>query len=66
MKEAIDRVLQAGRKHHVPAGFHSVPANVEEALMRQKQGFVFLGFSLDAIFLGDAVAKAMQELRDEN
>jgi 2-keto-3-deoxy-L-rhamnonate aldolase RhmA len=63
--DALNRVLEAGEKHRIPAGFHAVSSDPKEAVKRKKQGFKFLGFSLDSIFLGDAAIKAMQILRNE-
>lgn len=63
VKSAIDTILQAGKKHGIPAGFHSVSSSAQEAAVRREQGFVFLGFSLDSIFLGDAAMQAMRKLK---
>jgi 2-dehydro-3-deoxyglucarate aldolase len=59
---AIQAVLDAGKKFNIAAGFHSVPSDPEEADRRRRQGFVFLAFSVDSIFLGDAAIFAMNRL----
>ena len=64
--KAFQTVLDAGKKNGLPAGFHSVSSDPEEALERREQGFSFLGFSLDSIFLGDATISAMKHLKLDN
>jgi len=63
VKKAVNVVLEAGKKHGIPAGFHSVSSDPQEAIMYKNKGFKFLGFSLDSIFLGDAAISAMRKLR---
>ena len=63
VKAAIECVLQAAKRHNVPAGFHSVSSDFQEAQEREEQGFIFLGFSVDTIFLGDSAIKAMNQLK---
>jgi len=63
VQEAIGKVLQAGKKYGVPAGFHSVSSDPKEAMKYKNKGFKFLGFSLDSIFLGDAAISAMDMLK---
>jgi len=66
VEEAIHTVLEAGKKYNIPAGFHSVPSDWNEANKYRDQGFKILGFSVDSIFLGDAASSAMGKLkRDE-
>jgi hypothetical protein len=55
--------MQAGKKYNIPAGFHSVSSNPNEAFDRQKQGFIFLAFSTDAILLGDSSILAMKQIK---
>ncbi|MDP3726655.1 MAG: aldolase/citrate lyase family protein [bacterium] len=63
VKNAINKVLQAAKKYKITAGYHSVSSDPREALQRKRQGFKFLGFSLDTIFLGDAALRAMHALK---
>lgn len=63
--DAINIVIEAGKKHNIPAGFHSVSPDPHEAAERRKQGFVFLGFSVDAIFLGENAIKTMKHLKGD-
>lgn len=63
VEKAIARVMAAAKKRGIPAGYHSVSADPLMARKRIKQGFRFLGFSLDFIFLGTAAYDAMVALK---
>ncbi len=63
VKDALKTVMEAASRHNIPAGFHSVSSDPQEALKRINQGYNFLAFSLDSIFLGDAACRAMSELK---
>lgn len=63
VERAIQTVINAAKRHGIPAGFHSVSPDPKEALRRKKQGFKFLGFSLDTILLGDAAMKALKIIK---
>jgi 2-dehydro-3-deoxyglucarate aldolase len=62
---ALGTVMEAARRHNLPAGFHSVSSNPEEARRRRGEGYSFLAFSLDSIFLGDAACQAMSRLKEK-
>ena len=63
VKKAIETIIQAGKKYNIPAGFHSVSSNPNEAFDRQEQGFIFLAFSTDAILLADSSILAMKQIK---
>jgi len=63
VEAAIRKVLSAAKRHKIPAGYHSVPSAPQEAIKRKKQGFKFLGFSLDSIFLQEAAVDAMEIIK---
>ncbi len=63
VEKAIARVMAMAKKHGIPAGYHSVSADPQAARKRIKQGFRFLGFSLDSILLGTAAVDAMIVLK---
>ena len=65
VQQAINIILEAGEKHGITAGFHSVSSDPSEALLYKKKGFKLLGFSLDSIFLGDAAISALQKLKND-
>lgn len=61
--QAIDEIMLAARRHHLTAGFHSVSSSPAEASARIAQGFRFLAFSVDSIFLGDMAVSVLGRLR---
>ncbi len=63
--EAIDAIMKAAVKHRIPAGFHSVSSDPNEARRRRDQGFTFLAFSIDTIFLVDAALSALSKLKEK-
>ena len=65
VENAIKTALEYGKKHGITAGFHSVSSDPSEALLYKKKRFKLLGFSLDSIFLGDAVISAVQKMKTD-
>jgi len=63
--EALEKIMEAADRHGIPAGFHSVSSDPEEAKKRRVEGYKFLAFSLDTIFLGDAACNALLKLKGE-
>jgi 2-dehydro-3-deoxyglucarate aldolase len=63
VEAAVNKVIKAGERHHLPAGYHSVSSDPSMAKLRVRQGFKFLAFSLDSILLGDAAVSAMARIK---
>lgn len=63
--ESMEKVMKAANHYKIPAGFHSVSSDPMEAKKRREQGYKFLAFSLDTIFLSDAVRCALLKLKGE-
>lgn len=63
--KAIDRIRQAGLKHNIRSGFHSVWPESEEVSARLKEGYQILGVSFDMQFLIHSMNKLMQEIRQK-
>ncbi len=61
---ALQKVMEAAKHYNIPAGFHSVSSDPKEAIKRKKEGYTFLAFSVDTIFLSDAVNNALSILKD--
>jgi len=61
---ALEKLMEASIRHGISAGFHSASSNPDEARKLREQGYTFLGFGVDTIFLGDAVCDALAALRD--
>ena len=65
VENAIKTTLESGKKHGITAGFHSVSSDPSEALLYKKKGFKLLGFSLDSIFLNDAMISVVQKMKTD-
>jgi 2-dehydro-3-deoxyglucarate aldolase len=46
-----------------PAGFHVIPPEADMLNQKIKEGYLFLGFSLDTLFLGEKVRKELKEIK---
>lgn len=62
--DAVDRVLEASKKHRIPAGIHV--GNAETAKQRIAQGFQFIGLSSDEGFLRSAALAALSQLNHKS
>jgi 2-dehydro-3-deoxyglucarate aldolase len=62
---ALNTVMAAARRHRIPAGFHSVSSQPAEAKKRIDEGYTFLAFGVDFMFLGDMVCDALEKLKGE-
>lgn len=60
---ALKTIREAARRHNIVAGFHSVSADWKEAVKRKKEGFKFLGFSIDAILLNRAAEQRLRKIQ---
>ncbi|MBF0533141.1 MAG: 2,4-dihydroxyhept-2-ene-1,7-dioic acid aldolase [Candidatus Omnitrophica bacterium] len=62
VKAMIQQYIQTCRRLKKTAGFHSVPPDPLLAQRKIKEGFAFLGFSLDELFLAQSLKDALQKL----
>lgn len=63
--DALNIIMKAAERYSIPAGFHSVSSDPKEARKRKEQGYKFLAFSIDTIFLGDAACNALLKLKGD-
>ncbi|KUO41527.1 MAG: 2,4-dihydroxyhept-2-ene-1,7-dioic acid aldolase [Candidatus Hadarchaeum yellowstonense] len=56
---ALKQVMEISKKLKVPAGFHVIPPDVDALVTRAEEGYKFLAFSLDTLFLGQSCRKAV-------
>lgn len=61
VKAAIKKYKDVCQSLNKPAGFHVVPDQVDMLKEKMDQGFSFLGFSLDSIFLGSNARTKLKE-----
>ena len=60
---ALQRYLKVCKKLNKPAGFHSVPADYAKLKDRIREGFKFVAFSFDALFLGTKIKKELKRIK---
>lgn len=63
MREALKEVIRVARKMRKPAGFHVIQPSEKELLGRIGEGYRFLGFSLDTIYLAQACRFKLKDKR---
>lgn len=63
MIEAMGLVLKAAKRHGVVAGFHSVSSDPKLARNRIREGYRFIGYSTDFMFLKDGAMQGLQVLK---
>lgn len=63
VKDALTKYIDICNRHNFPMGFHVVntaPANIQEKI---EEGYRFIAYGTDFLFMGDTAAKGMGELR---
>lgn len=63
VESALKEIIRVSRKTGKTAGFHVIMPSEKELLEKVKQGYRFMGFSLDTIFLGLVCSGKLAELR---
>ena len=63
MTAALKRIMKASERLQIPAGFHVIPPDVDALLAKIKEGYKFLAFSLDTLFLGQSCKKAVESVK---
>jgi 2-dehydro-3-deoxyglucarate aldolase len=48
---------------NVASGFHVIPPDYKEVLKKIEEGYKFIGFSLDTLFLGKSCKESLVEIR---
>lgn len=61
--DALQRIKTVANEKKALAGFHVIPPSVEDLKARQSQGYRFLAFSLDILFLGQTCRDQLTLLR---
>ncbi len=62
-KKMINKILKSAKKYNIPAGFHSVSSDPNEAIKSLNKGYKFLAFSLDSILLQNAAVNALEKIK---
>lgn len=59
---AIEKYKQVCEKLKKPAGFHVIDPNADSVCNKIKEGFSFIGFSLDTLFLGQKIKQELERI----
>lgn len=61
--KAISSVIRLAKKYNKPAGFHVIQPESKEVFKRIREGYRFIGFSLDTLFLGNKCETELRKLK---
>lgn len=64
MKGALKRIQDVALRRGIAAGIHVIPPDPQELLMRVREGFSLIAFSLDALFLDEACRSRLRNISD--
>ena len=63
MTSALNKILDTARRLEAVAGYHVVPPDARQVLEKIKQGYRFLAYSIDFLFLGDSCRNGLKTIR---
>lgn len=64
-RNALKSVLETGKKSKIPSGIHVIEPSYEAVLSRIKEGYTFIAFSLDTLFLGQSCRTGLSEIQKQ-
>ena len=56
-------IVKKSKRHSLAAGFHVIPPDYKEVVKKAREGYSFIAFSLDTLFLGNSCRNGMREIR---
>lgn len=62
VKSAIKEYLKVCKRLNKPAGFHVIPPDAAKVKNRTREGFKFIAFSLDTLFLGRKIESELKRI----
>jgi 2-dehydro-3-deoxyglucarate aldolase len=64
MTSALSKILDTARRLKAIAGYHVIPPYAKQFLEKRNQGYLFLAFSIDFLFLGDSCRAGLKTIRE--
>lgn len=64
VKDALERVRSIAQTRSVSSGFHVIPPDPDKLLEKTRDGYTFLAFSLDILFLGEMCRRGLSSIRN--
>lgn len=65
VKEALKRYIDVCKAHSFPMGFHVVDARPEKIQEKIDEGYTFIAYGTDFLFMGDTARKGMDTLKNK-
>lgn len=65
MKAALKDIIKISKELNKPAGFHVIQPDAGAVSEKIKEGYKFIGFSMDTLFLGRSIEREMAKIKDE-
>ena len=65
VKEALKRYIDVCKAHQFPMGFHVVDARVEKVQEKIDEGYTFIAYGTDFLFMGDTARDGMNNLKNK-
>ncbi|MEW6407124.1 MAG: aldolase/citrate lyase family protein [Patescibacteria group bacterium] len=62
VKAALERIKIVAEQLHKPSGIHVIPPDYREVNKRIKEGYSFIAFSLDTLFLGKSCRNGLSKI----
>lgn len=62
-KDAIKKIVNCCKKYNFPSGFHIVETNPKKVNQKIKDGFTFLAYGIDYLFMSDAVSNNLPKIK---
>lgn len=66
VKEALKRYIDVCKAHNFPMGFHVVDARPEKIQEKIDEGYTFVAYGTDFLFMGDTARDGMNVLKEAN
>ncbi len=66
VKEALKRYIDVCKVHNFPMGFHVVDARPEKIQEKIDEGYTFVAYGTDFLFMGDTARDGMNVLKEAN
>lgn len=57
------KTIDVAKEKNIALGYHVVQPDIKEVISRIKQGFTFIGYSLDALILGSTFKEHLEKIR---
>jgi len=64
--EALEEIMRVARKTNVSAGYHIVPPDPSTVKEKIKDGYTFIAYSVDFIFLGEMCRNGLAQIKKDD